>query len=265
MRQALTVAAIAITIASICCAPAAFATQQCEGPLKRNPADFVPLADGAQLLDKQTGLIWMRCIEDQQWTGTVCAALDPQAVNPGPRLTFKQAQGLARAKATREEPWRLPTQKELLTLREANCYNPSMSLALFPTQPEWSSDGAFWTATREAAGYALVSAIGRSDAWAQADASNTHHVRLVRNAPTPPTKAMPSASASASALPPKYLAVPAFRECLAQQQVRSYTAWCLPSSRPDLCPADSWGRLNALTGIDKLPACPNPKPPESRS
>ncbi len=260
MRSALAVAA-AITSICVSFATPAFAAQQCEGPLKRDTADFVPLADGAQLLDKQTGLIWMRCIEDQQWTGTVCAAQDPQAVNPGPRLNFKQAQGLARTKATREEPWRLPTRQELLTLREPGCHNPSMSLALFPTQPEWSSDGAFWTSTREASGYALVSAIGASDAWAKADASNTNHVRLVRNAPTPPTKAMPSASASA--LPPKYLAVPAFRECLAQQQVSSYTAWCLPSVKADLCPADSWGRLNALTGIDKLPACLNPNPSES--
>jgi hypothetical protein len=78
-----------------------------------------------------------------------------------------------------------------------------------------------------------------------------------------PTVVPVAAAPAVAALPPKYLAVPAFRECLAQQQVRSYTAWCLPSSRPDLCPADSWGRLNALTGIDKLPACVNPKPSES--
>jgi hypothetical protein len=80
--------------------------------------------------------------------------------------------------------------------------------------------------------------------------------------PTPTVTPMAAAPAAA-ALPPKYLLVPDFRQCLAEQQLSSYTAWCLPSSRPDLCPADSWGRLNALTGIDKLPACPNPKPSES--
>ena len=169
------------------CLPA-LSAQQCDGPPKRNTADFAAIGDGSQVHDKVTNLIWMRCIEDQSWNGSTCIANDPEAVNPGPRLTYQQAKALAAGKSTTDERWRLPTRKELLTLREPRCHNPSLSLAVFPTRPEWSSDGAFWTSTPEAKGVSLVSAIGTSDAWATTDEANTNHVRLVR---TPPTASKP--------------------------------------------------------------------------
>jgi len=165
--------------AAFSCLPAR-ASQQCEGPHKRNAADFVAVGDGSQVYDKSSHLIWMRCIEDQTWNGSTCVANDPEAVNPGPRLTYQQAKALAVGKSTSDEAWRLPSRKELLTLREPNCYNPSQNLTVFPTKPAWSSDGAFWTSTPEAKGVSLVSAIGTSDAWASTDEANTHHVRLVR-------------------------------------------------------------------------------------
>jgi hypothetical protein len=157
--------------------------QRCQGDRARNEADFAFLANDSQVLDKRTGLIWMRCIEGQTWTGATCVAEDPNAVNPGPRLTYEQARWLAASRSTDREKWRVPTQKELLSLREPNCYSPSMSLRLFPTQPAWSSDGSFWTSTREAKGVAVVSAIGTSDSWSTIEPTKVHHVRLVRSAP----------------------------------------------------------------------------------
>nr|WP_295078729.1 DUF1566 domain-containing protein [uncultured Roseateles sp.] len=160
----------------------ALASQQCEGPPKRDATDFSPIGDGSQVLDKRTQLIWMRCVEDQSWNGSTCLANDPDAVNPGPRLSYQQAKALAKSKSTSEEQWRIPTRKELLSLREPNCYNPSFSLTVFPSKPAWSSDGSFWTSTPEAKGVSLVSAIGTSDAWATTDDENTNHIRLVRTA-----------------------------------------------------------------------------------
>lgn len=173
-----------VLAASAAFAVTAFAgTQSCEGPAQRAAADFEVLGDGDQLLDKKTQLIWMRCIENQAWTGKTCLAKDPTEVNPGPRLSYAQALQLAASTSTPTERWRLPTRQELLTLREPTCTNPSMSLALFPTQPAWSSDGMFWTSTPEAKGRAVVSAIGSSDAWADTQVGNQHHVRLVRQVP----------------------------------------------------------------------------------
>lgn len=164
------------------------AAQQCEGPPGRDPQDFQILGDGTQVLDKKHQLIWQRCIENQQWNGSSCVARDPSEVNPGPRLSFAQAQALAAAQWTREQAWRMPNAKELKTLREPGCYNPSMSLTLFPTQPAWSGDGSFWTSTPEGNGYSVISAIGQSDGWAGKDEANQHHLRLVRTAPKPAPK-----------------------------------------------------------------------------
>lgn len=169
------------------CLPA-LSSQQCEGAPKRDASDFSAVGDGSQVHDKSNNLIWMRCIEDQSWNGSTCVADDPDAVNPGPRLTYQQAKALAARKSTIDERWRIPTRKELLTLREPGCHNPSQNLTVFPTQPEWSSDGAFWSSTPEAKGVSIVSAIGVSDAWASTDEENTNHVRLVRTPQTPNKK-----------------------------------------------------------------------------
>ncbi len=175
-----------LVLGSLALLPAgvALAGQRCEGKLLRDEADFAPLAGGAQLVDRKTGLIWDRCIEGQHWTGSTCQADDPEAVNPGPSLTYAQALALAAARANDTEHWRIPTRSELLTLREPGCYNPSLNLNLFPTEPAWSSDGFFWSSTREAQGLSQVSAIGTSDAWSTTETRNVAHLRLVRTAPT---------------------------------------------------------------------------------
>jgi hypothetical protein len=64
------------------------------------------------------------------------------------------------------------------------------------------------------------------------------------------------ASGSSAALPPKYLAVKDFKRCLAVQQFATYRAWCMPTAQPESCPAASWAELIALTGNDRIPACP---------
>jgi hypothetical protein len=164
--------------------PAPAGEQRCSGPLHRPVSDFVEIGDGSQLLDKKSKLIWMRCIEDQTWAEGVCHANEPDAVNPGPRVTYSQALALAAQHSASSQKWRLPTYRELDALREPNCYNPSANLSLFPTKPAWSSDGAFWTQSPapEADRRKLVSAIGQSDSWSKTDDSQTNHVRLVREA-----------------------------------------------------------------------------------
>ncbi|MBS1229503.1 MAG: hypothetical protein H6R17_2780 [Proteobacteria bacterium] len=62
--------------------------------------------------------------------------------------------------------------------------------------------------------------------------------------------------ASSAALPPKYLGIKDFKQCLAVQQIGSYRAWCMPSEKPQSCPAASWDELKALAGSDRIPDCP---------
>ena len=55
--------------------------------------------------------------------------------------------------------------------------------------------------------------------------------------------------------PPKYLEVKDFKKCLAEKDMGTYRAWCLPAKKPEACPKESWEQLNNLTGRDKVPGC----------
>lgn len=169
-----------ILIAMILATPALAGEQRCEGPQRRADAEFQILGDGSEILDTKSNLIWRRCIEGQTWTGETCRADDPRAVNPGPRMTFAEARAFAASLSTPDKTWRLPKAAELIALREDGCYNPSFSLTLFPTAPDWSSDGHFWTTTPDGGGLATISAIGSSDAHETPAPDHVNHVRLVR-------------------------------------------------------------------------------------
>lgn len=56
-------------------------------------------------------------------------------------------------------------------------------------------------------------------------------------------------------LPPAYLSVPDFKQCLAEQNEGSYSSWCQPAKKPKACPRVSWRQLRALQGDDAVPAC----------
>jgi hypothetical protein len=62
-------------------------------------------------------------------------------------------------------------------------------------------------------------------------------------------------SHSSAALPPKYLGIKDFKLCLATQEIKTYSAWCMPAEKPASCPTTSWEQLKALGGSDKLPDC----------
>jgi hypothetical protein len=58
-----------------------------------------------------------------------------------------------------------------------------------------------------------------------------------------------------AALPPKYLAVPHWRQCASQQSMGSYDIVCLPAGRPAQCPQSSWLALNRLEDDQRPPPC----------
>ena len=64
-----------------------------------------------------------------------------------------------------------------------------------------------------------------------------------------------SSLAAHAALPPKYLAVPHFQQCLSSQSAGSYNTVCLPAARPAQCPRASWQDLGRLEGRQKVPRC----------
>jgi hypothetical protein len=149
---------IGTLLAAVLLAMGAALAQSCPAgyPLTTPDSDFADAGNGT-VRHIPTGLIWKRCNEEQTWNGTTC--VDPVGGYVG--LTWQQA--FARADAVNagnagtqnagQTDWRVPNQKELRSIVERGCTNPSINLTQFPTTPAsyfWSgsplaggSDGAW--------------------------------------------------------------------------------------------------------------------------
>lgn len=88
-------------------------------------------ADGAEVTDAQTGLIWRRCTEGQTWMNSTCT---------GGLTVFGHERALAHAMT--QSGWRLPNVKELTSLVDTGSVRPAINAAAFPGTPTavyWSS------------------------------------------------------------------------------------------------------------------------------
>ncbi len=98
---------------------------------------FVVSADGQEVTDTRTGLIWRRCAEGMTFKGNTCT---------GSRTTYTHEQALQRAtrEATRTGlDWRLPNVKELSSLVDRSRSGPAIDAKAFPATPsEW-----FWSSS----------------------------------------------------------------------------------------------------------------------
>ena len=81
------------------------------------------LMASGQWRDPKTGLIWMRCLVGQKWTGKSCSG-DAKNVSPSDSFKmiglFNQSGGFAG-----KNNWRLPTVAELSALRQCNTWSYS--------------------------------------------------------------------------------------------------------------------------------------------
>ena len=92
-------------------------------------------ADGT-ITDDDTKLIWMRCSIGQTWSGSGCSG------SPS-NHTWQSALNTAYDyEFANSSDWRLPDIKELSSLIEQQCYNPSINENIFPDTPAeqyWTS------------------------------------------------------------------------------------------------------------------------------
>ncbi len=85
-------------------------------------------ADGSEVTDSQTGLIWSRCSEGQAWNGSACLGV--------PALFLHEA-GLRHAQS-KGNGWRLPNIKELDSIVDRTKANPAIDTSVFPNTPPLS-------------------------------------------------------------------------------------------------------------------------------
>ena len=99
-------------------------------------------ANGSEVTDSQTGLIWRRCSAGQSWTGTGCVADSSQA-------SFTHEAALAYAR--NQTGWRLPNIKELRSLLQDNPQSSSFSIdaVAFPNTFDVNLNGIgfYWSST----------------------------------------------------------------------------------------------------------------------
>ena len=101
-------------------------------------ANFTLLSNGLAQ-DKITGLMWSRCAYGQTWdsANTTCNGTASQ-------ITWQDAlQASVNASDGGYTDWRVPNVKEIATIVEKSCVEPSLNEAVFPA----SSSENFWTAT----------------------------------------------------------------------------------------------------------------------
>lgn len=94
------------------------------------------VAEGDEVLDTTTGLVWRRCSEGQDWTGDTCARRATE-------FSWTGALDHAQAVADGGAPWRLPNAKELASLVDDTIVKPAIDRKVFPR----TSSGCHWSST----------------------------------------------------------------------------------------------------------------------
>ncbi len=98
---------------------------------------FVISANGQEVTDSATGLIWRRCPEGMTWNGSICN-------NSATFYDHENALKRATSEASSSKlNWRLPNAKELETLLIENAANPALDVTAFPNTP----NELFWSST----------------------------------------------------------------------------------------------------------------------
>lgn len=97
---------------------------------------FIAAAGGSQVVDRNTGLTWRRCVEGMTWTGSRCEG-EPS------RFTFEGAKVHANSATDPEGArWRVPDQRELASIVDGSSGLPATDIDAFPqtpSAPTWSS------------------------------------------------------------------------------------------------------------------------------
>ena len=89
-------------------------------------------ADGTEVTDAQTGLIWRRCTVGQTWANATCT---------GGLTVFRHEEALTHAMT--QTGWRLPNIKELASLVDTTTVRPAIHTLAFPGTPT----AAYWSST----------------------------------------------------------------------------------------------------------------------
>ena len=154
-----------------------------------NPArpnsDYAASTDGT-VTHLPSGLMWKRCAEGENWTGTSCSG-------SASSMTWSAASAATSTFAGQSD-WRLPNAGELLSLVDYTRYSPAYIAVMFPAIPvTWN----FWSSTAHAGDSTYAWYVGFGDGYAGyvRKAANNTALRLrppARRRPAPRLRQHPS-------------------------------------------------------------------------
>ena len=134
-------------------------------------APFTVSADGQEVTDTKTGLIWRRCAEGMTASGVTCTGT-------ATAFTYEAAITRASTQATNTGvAWRLPNVKELSSIADKSRVNPAIDTVAFPVAPA----SGFWSSSPDVgiANYAWGVYFGNGVVYGYLRI-NPSYVRLVR-------------------------------------------------------------------------------------
>lgn len=107
------------------------------------PTNRFTVNNNGTVSDTKTGLMWKKCSEGQ--SGTDCSG--GSAATYTWQLALQQAQTVNNGGGfAGYSDWRVPNVKELLTIVEEQCVQPSINLTVFPNTPS----NVFWSSSPDA-------------------------------------------------------------------------------------------------------------------
>ena len=102
--------------------------------------DFTSHSDGT-VTHIKTGLMWQVCSQGQTWDNGSCTGVGT-AHNWQDALLIPSTLNVSGGYAGYSD-WRLPDYKELNSIFEVSCYNPSINSIVFPSTPS----NVYWTSS----------------------------------------------------------------------------------------------------------------------
>lgn len=150
-------------------------------PVAASAKPYVISADGSEVTDQKTGLIWRRCAEGMVFSGRTCKGAASTFTHED---AFKHA--AAKTSSTRVA-WRLPNAKELSSIVDKSLSNesqpkPTIDSTAFPATPAnwfWSSAPGVGNGNTDNAYYVSFGA-GKVDSDGRGDWGYVRLVRTVR-------------------------------------------------------------------------------------
>lgn len=131
---------------------------------------FTYSADGAEVTDATTGLIWRRCSEGQQFSFDRCEGKATEH-------NFKGAIANAKSHTKPESAWRVPNINELSTLVEKRVRHPAIDTNVFPN----TASNRYWSSTPHEMESTQAMIVYFTDGHAtKYNQNNKAYVRLVR-------------------------------------------------------------------------------------